>query len=151
MASPPRVYLDTNVFIAAFENPGAHSDHAWWIIDAIEQGEIFGATSELTLGEILVKPIELGKHDLAEGYEKMIVSATGFDVLPIGRSILISAARMRAQRKSLRLPDAIHLATAKASACSFVVSDDSRLPSIDDIKILSVTPFTLDDITANSR
>ena len=36
----PRVYLDANVFVAAFEHMGAHSDHAWWIIHAIESGEI---------------------------------------------------------------------------------------------------------------
>jgi len=144
--SPPRVYLDANVFIAAFENPGAHSDHAWWIIDAIENGEIVGATSEITLAEVLVKPVELGDSELADGYEKMIVSASGFEVLPVRRDILIDAARLRANRTSLRLPDAIHIATARALSCTIMVSDDRRLPAIDDIKMLSLNPFTLDDI-----
>lgn len=145
-ADPPRVYLDANVFIAAFENPGAHSDHAWWIIHAVEEGEIVAVTSEMTLAEILVKPIERGAVDLADGYERMIVSARGFEVLPVRRSILIEAARLRAQRISIKLPDAIHVATALASSCSHVISDDGRLPALNGLRILSVNPFTLDDI-----
>jgi hypothetical protein len=75
----PRVYLDANVFIAAFEHAGASSDHAWWLIRAIEDGEIFAATSELTLAEILVKPLERGQADLADGYGKMLVSGSHFE------------------------------------------------------------------------
>src|SRR2546422_1741263 len=47
--------------------PISHSDHAWWIIHAIEEGEIVGATSEITLAEVLVKPMELGDLELAAG------------------------------------------------------------------------------------
>ena len=54
----PRVYLDSNVFIAAFEHAGARSDHAWWIFHAIEQGESEGGQ---TLREVVrVKSQALG-------------------------------------------------------------------------------------------
>jgi predicted nucleic acid-binding protein len=112
----PRVYLDANVFIAAFEHAGASSDHAWWLIRAIEDGEIFAATSELTLAEILVKPLERGQADLADGYGKMLVSGSHFEVMPVQRDILIEAASIRARRNAIRLPDALHVATAKAPA-----------------------------------
>jgi predicted nucleic acid-binding protein len=141
-----RVYLDSNVFIAAMENPGAHSDHAWWIINAVEESQIVGVTSEITLAEILVKPIELGDRDLAAAYEQMIVPSAMFEVLQVRREILIGAAQMRARRSSIRLPDAIHVSTALASRCSHFVSDDRRLHSIDSLKMLGVNPFTLDDI-----
>ena len=147
--APPRVYLDSNVFVAAFENVGAHSDHAWWIIHAIENGEIIGATSEMTLAEILVKPLEIGNTELAAGYEEMINTAPGFEVLPVRRDILVNAAGLRAQRSSIRLPDAVHIATASALSCSFFVSDDRRLPLPEGIKLLPVNPFTLDDIVGS--
>jgi predicted nucleic acid-binding protein len=143
-----RVYLDSNVFIAAMENPGAHSDHAWWIINAIEESQIVGVTSEITLAEILVKPIELGDRDLAAAYEQMIMPGVNFEVLQVRREILIGAAQMRARRSSMRLPDAIHISTALASRCSHFVSDDQRLHSIESLKTLGVNPFTLDDILA---
>jgi len=155
MGSPvtevPRAYLDSNVFIAALENPGAHSDHAWWIIHAIEDGDIAAVTSEITLAEVLVKPMEQGDVTLMAAYEGMIVSSGHFLVLPVGRDILLGAARLRAQRRSIRLPDAIHIATAFASSCSCVVSDDQRLHSIDGVRSFSVNPFTLDDILAEQR
>ena len=142
----PRVYLDANVFIAAFENVGAHSDHAWWILRAIEDGEIAGMTSEITLAEILVKPLETGATDLAAGYEKIISPTERFEVLPVSREILVSAAGVRARRNSVKLPDAIHIATAHAFSCAFFVSGDSRVSLPDSMTHLPVNPFTLDDI-----
>lgn len=143
---PPRVYLDANVFIAAFENPGAHSDHAWWLLHAIEGGEIIGVTSELTLAEVLVKPMELCDVRLAEAYENVIAPGAYFEIFPVRRDILISAARLRASRASIKLPDAVHIATAQVLSCSFIVSDDRRLPAIEQMRVLSITPFTVDDI-----
>jgi predicted nucleic acid-binding protein len=147
----PRVYLDTNVFITAFEHGGAGSDHAWWIIRAVEKGEILAGTSEITLAEVLVKPLERGQADLVGAYEKMIASGSQFEVMPVRRDILVDAARLRARRNSIRLPDAIHVATARALACSFFVSNDRRIPAPDGMRMLAVTPFTLDDIFAGRQ
>jgi predicted nucleic acid-binding protein len=145
-AAAPLVYLDSNVFVAAFEHEGAHSDHAWWILDAIEGGEIRGGTSEITLAELLVKPIERGATDLASAYDTMIVSGPGFEVLPVRRDILVSAAGIRATRPSVKLPDALHLASARALNCGVFISDDLRLKVPEGMRLLAVTPFTLDDI-----
>jgi predicted nucleic acid-binding protein len=145
-----RVYLDSNVFIAAMEDPGAHSDHAWWIINAVEDGRIIAVTSEITLAEVLVKPLELGAPDLVAAYEQMIAPSTNFEVLQVRRDILVGAAHIRARRNSIRLPDAIHIATALASSCSRFVSNDRRL-SIDELKMLSVNPFTIDDILMDQQ
>ena len=125
--TPPRVYLDANVFITAFEHAGARSDHAWWILEAIEEGEIVGATSEITLAEVLVKPQESGAADLASAYEKMISPGPNFEVLPVRRELLVAAAGIRARRSSVRLPDAGHIATAQQLGCAAFVSDDRRL------------------------
>ncbi len=151
MSEPARVYLDSNVFITAMETPGAHSDHAWWIIRAIEDGNIAGVTSEITIAEVLVKPMEMGNTDFIAAYQQMIVPGTHFQVLPIRRDILVDAAELRARRKSIRLPDAIHIATALRASCPYMVSDDQRLTSIEKMRILGVTPFTVDDILADSK
>lgn len=145
-STAPRVYLDSNVFIAAFEHAGAHSDHAWWILSAIERGEISGATSEITLAELLVKPTELGAIDLASAYDRMIVSGPGFEVLPVMRHILVSAAGIRATRPSVRLPDAVHIASARALECEVFISDDRRMRLPEGMRLLGVDPFTVDDI-----
>lgn len=145
-SAPPRVYLDANVFITAFEQAGARSDHAWWILEAVEGGEIIGATSEITLAEVLVKPVERNAADLASAYDRMIVPGPGFEVLPVGRDVLVAAAGIRAGRQSVRLPDAIHIASAVAMRCEFFVTGDRRLKLPDGMKLLGVDPFTLDDV-----
>ena len=142
----PRAYLDTNVFIAAFESPGARSDHAWWILNAIERGEIEGATSEITLAELLVKPIEQGATALASAYNAMLVSGANFEVMPVQRNILIEAAGLRAQRISIKLPDAVHIASALALNCAVFISGDRRLKIPDGLTLIEVGPFTVDDM-----
>jgi predicted nucleic acid-binding protein len=149
--APPRVYLDANVFITAFEHGGAGSDHAWWIIRAIETGDIEAGTSEITLAEVLVKPLERGQSDLVGAYEKMISPGSRFEVMPVRRDILVGAAGLRARRNSLRLPDAVHVVTAQALACRFFVSGGRRVPMPEGMRILTVNPFTLDDILAGRK
>jgi predicted nucleic acid-binding protein len=151
MSGQPRIYLDSDVFITAMETPGAQSDHAWWIIHAVDEGTIIAVTSELTLAEVLVKPMQLNDAEFVAAYEKMIVADGRFEVIPIRRDILVGAARLRARRNSIRLPDAIHIATALATECMFMVSDDQQLHAVDEVKMLGVTPFTVSDILAASR
>jgi predicted nucleic acid-binding protein len=121
------------------------------VIRAVEKGEILAGTSEITLAEILVKPVERGQTDLVDGYEKMIVSGTHFAVVPVRRDILVNAAGLRARRGSIRLPDAVHIATAQALACAFFISNDRRMPLPGGIRMLAVNPFTLDDIFAGRQ
>lgn len=145
MTGVPRVYLDSNVFMTAFEKAGAHSNHAWWIFRAIEHGEIIGATSEMTLAELLVKPLEDDAADLASGYEAMIAPGPNFEVLPVTRNVIVSAAGIRARRRTVKLPDAIHLASAVILGCNVFVSDDQRITAPEGVLLLDVNPFTVDD------
>jgi predicted nucleic acid-binding protein len=147
----PRVYLDTNVFVAAYENQRSHGDYAWQILTAIDQGEFVGVTSELTLAEFLVKPLEDHDYERAERYQEVISPDASFKVSAIDRDVLIEAATLRAVRKSLRLPDAIHVATARLDACSVIVSDDRRLPSAPGLGIVHLGPGALQTIRDQKR
>ncbi|HEX5778551.1 MAG TPA: type II toxin-antitoxin system VapC family toxin [Xanthobacteraceae bacterium] len=124
-----RIYLDANVFISAYESRGPRSDSAWTILEAVEKEEFSAVSSELTLAEILVGPIRDGDDKLASRYHEMFQSGEHFLVAPVERDVLIEAAALRGIVGSLRLPDAIHVATARLQECKFVVSDDRRLPT----------------------
>src|SRR4051794_38781523 len=105
VSSPlPSVYVDTNVFLAAYETVGARSDHAFWILSAIEQGEIRGVTSEITLAELLPGPVEDGNAELAEAYKQLLSDGPNMDVHPVTRDILIATASLRAGRPGFKLP-----------------------------------------------
>jgi predicted nucleic acid-binding protein len=144
----PRAYLDTNVFIAAYEHASARSDHARWVLDAVEDGRILGATSEITLAELLVKPFQEEALAIVDAYLAIIQPGPAFDVMPVGRTVLIEAARVRAGRVSIRLPDAIHVATARRLGCDCLVSDDGQLETPKGPPAIALGPYTIDDILA---
>jgi predicted nucleic acid-binding protein len=121
-----KVYLDTNVFIYAVEAVAEYAAAVEVLFGLIEDGTVSAVTSELTLAEALAKPLEVGRYDIAQVYEAMLTPSTWLSVVPIDRSLLIEAAKLQAQLK-LRLPDAIHVATAIATGCPTVLSNDRRL------------------------
>ena len=120
------VYLDTNVFIYAVEGFARHRSMIGELFHAIEVGHVDAVTSELTLAEALVKPLEVGWQDTADLYAELIQSSGQLIVIPIDRSILVDAALYRAQL-GIKLPDAIHVATAVAAGCEVFLSDDRRI------------------------
>src|SRR3989304_3319812 len=99
--SNPRIYLDTNVFIAAYETRSARSDHAWWVLEAVEASEFLAVTSELTLAEMLVRPLQDGDKELAARYQDIVTSGDGLTVGPVDRKTLIEAAMLRSFSRSL--------------------------------------------------
>jgi predicted nucleic acid-binding protein len=87
-----------------------------------------------TLGEVLANPFEAGRDDIVAIYEEMLTPSAWLSVLPVERAIPIQAARLQSQL-ALRLPDAIHVATAAVAGCSAVLSNDRRLRVPADIKL----------------
>jgi len=122
------VYLDTNVFIAAFETADGPGYAARRLLTAAENARLRIVTSELTLSDVLVGPLRRGDDALAALYRSILVSREGFAVVPIDRVVLEAAAQLRAGHGTLRLPDAIHRATADLSTCTAVATADLRLP-----------------------
>ena len=129
------VYLDTNILIYAVEGLPEHAGTIGALFDRIDAGEVRATTSELTLAEALAKPLETGRNDIARLYEDMLSSAGPFVVLPVGRAILLEAAGLRARLK-LRLPDAIHVATALAARCEIFLSNDRKIRLPGDLTLL---------------
>lgn len=149
VTSLPKVYLDTNVFIAAFEHTGARSDHARWVLNAVEDGRFTSATSEITLAELLVKPYQEEADAIVEAYLAIFDSGPDFEVGSVERGVLIEAAKVRASRISIRLPDAIHVATARQLHCDYLVTDDGRLETRQGPPAIRLGPFTVDDVLAS--
>lgn len=92
----------------------------------IDDQRVEVATSEITLAECLVKPFADKDIFAVETYLSLLGEQPSLPVIPISRPILLSAAQLRAETK-LKLPDAIHLATAKWAGCSVFITDDRRI------------------------
>ena len=119
------VYLDTNIWIYALEGFPDFAQELATLFQAIDQGQLTAVTSELSLSEVLVKPIQNGNAAQQNIYKQAISSTSILQVVPVQRDVLIEAARLRAT-VNLKLPDAIHAATAIATQCSTFVTNDHR-------------------------
>jgi predicted nucleic acid-binding protein len=133
-----RVFWDTNLFIYLLESHGPHFDLVTNLRKAmLSRGDQL-LTSTLTLGEVLVKPIERHNEELARKYTAAIATASiiiDFDV---------KAARIYAglrSNRSLRPPDAIQLACAAAAGVDLFITNDSRLHSMQVEGIQFVVPL----------
>ncbi|UDQ91504.1 PIN domain-containing protein [Xanthobacter autotrophicus] len=125
-----RIYVDTNVFITALEKRGPLSDAlASLLLAGWDEAEPPLVTSELTYSELIVKPYLLGRQDLVKVYDNWTISGPRVEVVPVFRGVLHDAGVLRSQDKTLKLPDAIHIATARGMKCSVFLSADQRIKS----------------------
>ena len=121
-----RLYLEATIFIYALEGHARYAAVLTDLFGAIDRGDVQAVTSELTLAEVLVKPFADANAERQTAYQQALHSAGSRTIMPIDRTVLIEAARLRATT-ALRLPDAIHMATARLAGCRTFISNDQRL------------------------
>lgn len=138
-----RVYLDTNIVIYVVEGFAQYAAKVQALLDAMDAGEVFVVTSELTLAEVLVGPLKTQNAAIQQTYRSFLTTSAILEVVPISRDILEAAAQWQAKTK-LKLPDATHLATALRFQCSSFLTNDSvfRTLNLPQIKMLSDVSLT---------
>jgi predicted nucleic acid-binding protein len=121
------VFWDTYLFIYLFEGRGALHERVVRLRESmLARGDQL-VTSTLTLGEILVKPIERHDDALAAKYEHALAAASL--LIPFDQRAARMYAELRSDR-SIRAPDAIQLACAAAANVDLFITNDERLSSL---------------------
>ena len=124
------LYLDTNVIIALFETQATQPDSLWVFMNsAIETKAVSFHTSTLSFTELLVKPYRNKDEVLARQYLQLAKSEDWLTVQPVGPTVIEVAAALRATAR-LRLPDAIHVATAMSARCDYILTFDRGITSL---------------------
>ena len=119
-----RVFWDTNLFIYLFEGEGSILKQVTALRESmLARGDQL-ITSALTVGEILVKPVEQGDDDIAKKYVEAI-EATAL-ILPFDAKCTTIYAGLRCDR-SLKPPDAIQLACAAEFGVDLFITNDAKL------------------------
>ena len=137
-----RIYFDVNIWIYALEGYPTFITELTALLQAIDQGKLTAVTSELSLAEALTKPMKNQDQNTQLLYQQAISNRANVEVLPIDRAILIKAAQLRAVTK-LKLPDAIHAATALSSRCSTFLTNDKgffTVPELTTVLLSDVIP-----------
>lgn len=121
-------YLDSNVLIYGLEGPcGAIRSGVGGILRDIHLGRLRGYTSLITRAEVLVYPLRHALMELADRYRALLSGDGTIVVQTLDQRTVDRAAELRAEYPVLRLPDALHLATALRSRCRTFITADKRL------------------------
>lgn len=130
----PLVGLDSMLFIYLFEMNREHLEDTRRLFRGIESGAIRAVTSTLALTELLVRPLREGrKADVAD----YVLALSGFPnmvVKPLDSATAVRAAELRAAY-GVRVPDALHLATAVVSGAEIFITNDRGLKRVKGIEV----------------
>ena len=119
-----RIFWDTNLFVYLLEDKGELADRVVSLRERMIERNDELLTSTLTLGEILVKPLEAADKTLARRYEQAITAAA--TLIPFDRSAAYAFATLRRDR-TIPPPDAIQLACASVAGIDLFITNDHRL------------------------
>ncbi len=135
-----KVYLDANVFIYTLEGVEPWANLLTDVFSGLTTGEFSAVTSSLSLSECLVLPFKQKNKDLVLAYREALLPSRYLTAPSIDDMILISAANIRAQT-GLKLPDAIHTATALTQGCTAFLTNDAGFRRVSDIPLFLLSDW----------
>ena len=130
----PRIALDSNVLIYLTENDAARADAAALIVDSISEGRTEGFLSSAGLSEVLVGPARSGD---GAAFERLAATVRdiGLQVVALDATAAEDAAWIRG-RSGMGLPDAMHVACARAAGATAFVTNDRKISSRPGLDVL---------------
>jgi predicted nucleic acid-binding protein len=139
-----RIFFDTNLFIYLLEDTQGTGAEVALLIQRMEERGDHLITSTLTVGEVLVKPIEENDAQLIEQYTSLLLHSS-IVTIPFDSAAAFHYAAIRRDR-SIKAPDALQLACAASSRCDLFITNDESLgkktvPGIQFIVTLSRVPI----------
>ncbi len=118
--------LDTSVFIYHLEAHPVYLPYTQSIFNWIASGQKQAVTSTITLMEINVRPLQLGREDIARQYEAVLANFPNLAIADIDRDVARQAARLRADY-GIRPADALQVAACLVYDAQVFVTNDKRL------------------------
>jgi len=134
------VYLDTAPIIYYVENISPYSDLLDPVFQAVRSGSLRACTSTLTLAETLVVPYRKKSEILLEKFETLLMRTPDLTILPLTQDIARETAKIRAEF-SIKTPDAVQLATARANGIGYFLTNDKELKLFSSLRITILDDF----------
>jgi predicted nucleic acid-binding protein len=103
-------------------------------------GLFAGLTSVLTILEIATKPLRLGRPEIADAYEALLLSIPNLSVAGLdSRTARVGAELLAAY--GLRTPDALQIAACLDHGATAFVTNDRRLRRVKEIDVFVLADF----------
>jgi len=121
------IALDSNIFIAALSQNESHSLTAQQLIRDIDSGKYQAIASSIVLGEVL----SIANAKEAPDIETFFSLIKNLSTVPASDDICLKAGALRKdQGAKLKLPDALHAATALLSNAELFITNDQQLVKV---------------------
>ena len=133
------VFLETSVVIYYVEAHPVFSPPIRELFEAIDRGEKSGVSSYVTLYEVLTKPFEVGRDDLASEYRRVLLNHAHVETRTLDADVAEQAAQLRAKYRLKKAPDAIQLATAKLAGVDVFFTNDRALKGVTEVSVVLVS------------
>lgn len=130
-----RIALDSNVLIYLLESTGVEADRAAEILDAIESETVSATMATIGLTEVLTGPAQDGDGARFELLATELRAIRNLRWIELRPEIAVDAAWLHGAG-GLGLEDAIHVATARASGATALVTNDRRIRSSPGLEVV---------------
>jgi predicted nucleic acid-binding protein len=137
-----RLFLDSGPVIYYVEANPSYLALMDRIFDCFDAQQIQAVTSPITLAECLVLPMREHNQAKQQVFIDILTLPNLADFLAIDATIARSAAEIRA-RYSLKLPDALQVASAIAAKCEAFLTNDVQLKRVSGLQILVIDELEL--------
>lgn len=132
-----RLFLDTAPVIYYVEQHPQYFVLMQPIFRSLSRGDFVAVTSPVTLAETLMFPLRDSNPQQQQVFTEVITTAAFTTFVAIDAGIAVKAAQLRVQY-SLKLPDALQLATAIVSGCDVFLTNDFQLKKVAELQVLVV-------------
>jgi predicted nucleic acid-binding protein len=140
LGSHARIGLDTSIFIYHLERHPRYLRVTQELLSGVESGRWEAVTSTIALMELVVRPWQLERPDVARDYEEALVQFPHLAVIHVTRGVAREAAQLRA-RYGLRPADALMASTALTQEATALVTNDKDFARLDVIDVLLLSDF----------
>ena len=130
-----RAVLDTMVLIYYFEDSPVYGDRSEGLLRSAADGLFEGLITPITAAELLVKPVEAGRHDLADRYRVAMSNLANVSLVTVGFTAGCMAGALRAKYR-LRLPDMLQVATALEHGSCALITNDQALARVTEVPVV---------------
>lgn len=140
LAGRKGVVLDTMIFIYLFEDSPQFGVVSEFILEQVGLGKFDSVVTPITAAELMVKPLQNNRCDLADRYRVALRSMR--NVVPVGFSFEtgLLAGSLRA-KYGLPLPDMIQVACAMESKSPTLITNDKAMEPIEEAEVFLLSAF----------
>ncbi len=144
-----KITIDTNIFINVKEEEEPFFEYSSKILEAIEDGQLKGVISIITIAELCVGYYNMNKPKEKDEYLSKLYSQDNYIIVNLDRVLADQSAKIRSET-NLRLPESIIVAASFREKVSFLISNNGKFNRVKNlIKICTSEEFCKNYLSSN--